>query len=136
MAVGNGEMRPINLGKLVRVNCKEQQASKNTAKKTASDMRVFERYCKTINEERAIETTPVEELDVLLGKDVPKLNGDNYEPDSLTAFQRSINRHIQLKRSDIDNIKDRSFATSRAILAAKRKLLRKVQNQMLPRPSP
>ena len=78
----------------------------------------------------------MEELDVLLGKDVPKLNGDNYEPDSLTAFQRSINRHIQLKRSDIDNIKDRSFATSRAILAAKRKLLRKVQNQMLPRPCP
>ena len=45
-----------------------------------------------------MEKIPSNELDIVLGhifKDIRKKNGDEYEPDSLTAFQSSINRNLQ-----------------------------------------
>ena len=83
----------------------EQQANKNTTRNTVSDMKIFERYCKQVKEERAIETIPKSELDCLLGhffKDVTKTNGENYEPDTLTAIQRSLNRYLRKKGSNFD----------------------------------
>ena len=62
-----------------------------------------------MNEFRAIESIPVDVLGHF-SKDLTKLNGENHEPDSLTGFQRGINRHLQIKRSGI------AFATSRATL--------------------
>ena len=75
----------------------EGQANINTTKKATSDLRVFERYCSNINETRDVENIPFNELNIVLGhffKDMRKKNSDEYEPDSLTAFQRSINRHL------------------------------------------
>ena len=72
----------------------EKQANANTLKKTLSDMRIWERYCEQVGETRKMEKIPIEELDRLLGhffKDVKKQDGQEYEPDSLTSFQRSFN---------------------------------------------
>ena len=73
-----------------------------------------------------METLPAARLDHLLCKffiNVRKVNGEEYEPDTLTGFQRSIQWH----RSDLDvemNIlKDTEFLKSRKVLAAKRKSL-------------
>ena len=105
----------------------EQQANKNTSKKTISDIKIFERYCKQVKEERAIENIPEIELDCFLGlffKDITKTNGENYEPDTLTGIHRSLNRYLHQKGSTIDIIADRAFQTSRITLAARRKQLR------------
>lgn len=56
--------------------------------------------------------------------DIRKQNGGEYEPDSLTALQSSINRHLQKKGGHVDIITDREFETLRSVLAAKRKHLR------------
>lgn len=105
----------------------KQQANKNTTTKTASDLRVLQRYCDEVKEKRAIETIPVKELDILLGhffKEVKKVNGHDYEPDTLTGFHRSISRYLKEKGVNYDIIADREFHISRATLAARRKQLR------------
>ena len=53
-----------------------------------------------------------------------KVNGDEYEPDSLTSFRNSINRHLreqQYKYSLIDSLE---FSKHREVLKAKRKQLK------------
>ena len=82
--------------------------------KTASDMHVFEHYCSSImgNKERC----PVAELDLLLGhffKDITKSNGEDYEPDSPTAF---TNQHLKQKGYSLDIITAKEFETSRQAL--------------------
>ena len=71
------------------------QRSSNTVKKTKSDMRALQRFCASINETREPEKMTSSELDKLLSKffkDVKKENGKEYEPSSLTSFQRSFQR--------------------------------------------
>ena len=68
---------------------------------------------------------PPEELDHLLGKffkAVRKINGEEYEPITLTGLQRSIQRFLSDSGSKM-NILDDEFAFSRKVLEAKRKNL-------------
>jgi hypothetical protein len=64
--------------------------------KTKSDMKVFQRYLETVNKnEKQIEYLPIAELYHLLCEffiNVRKGNGDEYEPSSLSSFQRSLQR--------------------------------------------
>ena len=57
-------------------------------KKTSSDMKCFYRFLGEINKKNVqILDLPPEELDHLLGKffkDVRKINGEEYEPNTLT----------------------------------------------------
>ena len=70
------------------------QKAKTTITKTKSDTKIFQRYLETINEgEKQIEYLLKAELDHLLCKffiNVRKANGDEYEPSSLSSFQRSL----------------------------------------------
>lgn len=78
------------------------------------------------NETREIEALPVHELDTLLCKffmETRKRSGEEYEPDSLSSFQRSIQRHLSDKESSVNILKDTAFQRSRKVLAAKRKQL-------------
>ena len=74
----------------------QEQKSENTVKKTSSDMKCFYRFLGEINKTNVqILDLPLEELDHLLGKflkDVRKINGEEYEPSTLTGLQRSIQR--------------------------------------------
>ena len=98
------------------------QNAKNTITKTKSNIKVFQRYLETINEgEKQIEYTPKAELDHFLCKFF--INGDEYEPSSLSSFQRSIQRHLSDNNILTNILKDAEFEKSRKVLAAKRKNL-------------
>ncbi|KAK2557412.1 hypothetical protein P5673_020529 [Acropora cervicornis] len=53
----------------------------------------------------------------------PKKNGQECEPDSISGFQRSIQRYLSEKGSSVNILKDKDFEKSRKVLAAKRKSL-------------
>jgi hypothetical protein len=89
------------LNKTNNRNCQEKieefilnQKAKTTITKTKSDMKVFQRFLVTVKKgEKQIEYLPKAELDHLLCKffiNVRKANGDEYEPSSLSSFQRSL----------------------------------------------
>ena len=102
------------------------QKSSNTVKKTKSDMRALKRFCSTIDETREPETMTAKKLDKLLSrffKDITKENGEEYEPSSLTSFQRSFQRYFSEKKLPFNISEDDEFSRSRQVLAAKRKSL-------------
>ena len=104
----------------------QEQKSKNTQYKTKSDLNAWKKFCESLKESRAIENIPANELDLLLSKffiSVRKQNGTEYEPGTLSGFQRSFQRYLHEKGSLINILKDNEFSKSREVLAAKRKNL-------------
>ena len=104
----------------------EEQRSKNTNYKTRSDLNAWKKFCGSLKECRALENIPANELDLLLCKffiSVRKQNGTEYEPGTLSGFQRSFQRYLHEKGSLINILKDNEFSKSREVLAAKRKNL-------------
>ena len=74
----------------------EEKRNSNTTKKTKTDLNVWTRWCNSINERRPMEDIPPEELNSLLAHffiKVRKLNGEEFEPGTLTSFQRSFDRY-------------------------------------------
>ena len=72
------------------------------------------------------KNVPADALNKLLGKffkDVRKQNGSEYEPDSVSSFQRSIQRRLKELKVSFNILKDEEFCRSREVLAAKRKNL-------------
>ena len=103
-----------------------EQKSANTTKKTTTDMNTFSRYVKTIGMSESVENLPASELDHLLCKffmNIRKKNGEEYEPDTISGFQRSIQRYLSEKGSSVNILKDKDFEKSRKVLSAKRKSL-------------
>ena len=97
----------------------QEQKSENTVKKTSCDMKCFYRFLGEINKTNVqiLDLTP-EELDHLLGKffkDVRKINGEEYEPSTLTGLQRSIQRFLSDFGSKMNILKDDEFAFSRKV---------------------
>ena len=105
----------------------KEQKSENTTKKTVSDMKTFQRYLSSISKgDKEILDLPADDLDHLLAKffkDVRKINGDEYEPDTLSGFQRSIQRFLSDGKSPFNILEQKEFQMSRKVLAAKRKSL-------------
>jgi len=59
-------------------------------------------------------------------KDVHKQNGGEYEPDSISNFQKSIQRHLKDLKLPFNILQDNEFRCSRKVLAGKRKNLVKL----------
>ena len=55
-----------------------------------------------------------------------KKNGQETEPDSISGFQRSIQRYLSEKGSFVNILMDKDFEKSRKVLAAKRNVLKLV----------
>ena len=73
-----------------------------------------------------IESLPDSKLDHLLSKfflNGRKKNGEEYEPATVSSFQRSIQRYLSEKKYPFNILKDNEFEKSRKVLAAKRKSL-------------
>ena len=73
-----------------------------------------------------IESLPASELDFLLSNfflNARKKNGEEYEPATVSSFQRSIQRYLSEKKYPFNILKDNEFEKSRKVLAAKRKSL-------------
>ena len=79
-----------------------QQKSANTNKKTATDMNTLLRYMEANGmKNEKIESLPASELDHLLSKfflNARKQSGDEYEPATVSRFQRSIQRYLSEKK--------------------------------------
>ena len=74
-----------------------------------------------------MEDIPPEELNSLLSHffiKVRKLNGEEFEPRTLTSFQRSFDRYLRQHGKDYNIIQDKIFESSRKALESKRKQLR------------
>ena len=82
---------------------KSVAVNKNTSRSTKQWMNVFQSWAKSRHLENvSIETLPPEELDTILTKfyaEVKKMDGDDYEPESLKIMQSAIERHLKDKLS-------------------------------------
>jgi len=106
----------------------QQNRARNTVNKTRSDLNVWKRWCNSVQEQRELQVLPSAELNRLLShffKTVTKANGEEYEPGTLTSFQRSIDRHLRDVGQTRSILRDPEFEGSRQVLEAKRKLLRR-----------
>ena len=73
------------------------QKAANTVAKTRSDVKKFEGFLQQVGEEREISILPSADLDTHLCNffiHVKRNDGQDFEPDSLTALHRSIQRHL------------------------------------------
>ena len=105
----------------------EENRNENTTRKTKTDLNVWKRWCESVKETRAIEEIPAEELNSLLCHffvKVRKLNGEDFEPGTLTSFQRSFDRHLRQVGKCYSILQDKTFEKSREALESKRKQLR------------
>ena len=108
----------------------EANRNRNTTKKTKTDLNVWSRRYNSqnsINERRPMEDIPPEELNSLLAHffiKVKKLNGEEFEPGTLTSFQRSFDRYLRKHGMNYNIIQDKIFESSREALESKRKKLR------------
>ena len=106
----------------------EQQKNINTKRKTESDLRKWYQWNEEHGETRELKDIPPSELDSLLSHffvTVRKNDGSLYELDTLSWFQRSIDRHLMQQRKPFSIIRDQQFASSREALKASRKHLKK-----------
>ncbi|XP_077990940.1 uncharacterized protein KIAA1958-like [Glandiceps talaboti] len=78
-------------------------------------------------EKRKLEAIPPCDLDPLLSRfylSIRKKNGEEYEPDSISSYQKSIDRYLRDYNYGLSIIRDEDFGKSREALAAKRKQLK------------
>ena len=83
----------------------ESQRPGSTSKKTTYDINVIKKYFESINERREIENILPKELNIQLAKffmNVRKKNGDVYKPTPLKGFQRSLQRYLNDKSSQVN----------------------------------
>ena len=106
----------------------DEQKNRKTKRKTGSDINKWYKWCEEHNETRKLEELPPPDLDRLLGHffvSVQKKDGTVYEPDTLTSFQRSLDRHLTKDlHKPFSIIRDTEFAPSREKLGAARKWLK------------
>ena len=82
----------------------ECQRPDNTSKKTTYDINVIERYFESINEKRNWKHTS-QGTKYPAGKifhECTQKNGDVYEPNSLKDYQRSLQRYLKDKSSQVN----------------------------------
>ena len=85
---------------------------------TKSDLNALKKFCESLKETREIEDIPANELDLILSKffiAVRKQNGTEYEPGTLSGFQRSFQRHLHEKGSLINILKSSSLRALRIV---------------------
>ena len=101
--------------------------SRSTWSKTNREVERFQRFlADQHNEYRVLTDIPVKTLDIYVGEwllSLKKPDGSDYEPDSITSFHRSIDRHLRSKGYAFSLVKSTEFDTSKQVLNAKRKEL-------------
>ena len=105
------------INKFVRIN-----RGKNMVKKTESDLQRWRDWCTTIGEKRDILDIPTKELNKFLCHFFVKAtscSGKDYESDTLTCFQRSIDRYLCENGQKRSIIMDKEFQGLQEALQAK-----------------
>ncbi|XP_053403213.1 uncharacterized protein LOC128558312 [Mercenaria mercenaria] len=129
-----------------------ENKTKNTSYKTRSDLKIFSDWAQSVGELRPVETIPMEELDSLLARfyldkkrfyptrkhgnillytyhscffsAVRKRDGSEYEPDTISAIQNSLDRHLKENKVKFSIKRDEGFSHSNRVLESKRKSLK------------
>ncbi|XP_070567248.1 uncharacterized protein KIAA1958-like [Ptychodera flava] len=104
--------------------------NKNTVKNTSTAGTQFTEYVRFADplETRPIEDMPANDLDDYLSSfflSTRQKDGCEYEPDTLTDYQKGIDRYLQEKNYGLSISRDNEFKRSRNVLAAKRSALKK-----------
>ncbi|XP_045159791.1 uncharacterized protein KIAA1958-like [Mercenaria mercenaria] len=105
----------------------EENKNKNTSYQTKSDLKIFSDWAQSVGELRPVETIPMEELDSLLARfylAVRKRDGSEYEPDTISAIQNSLDRHLKENKVKFSIKRDEGFSHSNRVLEPKRKSLK------------
>ena len=105
------------------------QDAKTTIASNKFANRAVKKFFSEIGEMREINSIPCNELDGLLARffmEVKKINGKPYEPDCLSTIHRSVKRFLDNANYPANILVDKSFETSRKVLAARRKELWKL----------
>jgi hypothetical protein len=108
----------------------------NTKRVTDCHIGLLTKWLKSNNDFRNPEDIPPSELDLCLAKFFMSIRKEGkfglehvsrqYEPETLSAIHSSIQRHLSMKKYGNNIKKDHVFEHSRAVLAAKRKELKKL----------
>lgn len=105
-----------------------EQRNPRTKKKTDSDIRKFTKFIEeAYSEKRNITNINTYQLDNYLCHfllEIRKPDGSEYEPDSLTSFRNSIDRHLRQERYKYSLVNSLEFSKHREILKLKRKQLK------------
>ena len=107
----------------------EHQENANTKKKTVPDLKLFNEFLNSEEEERKIENIPAAELQHLAKKfvlGVRKKNGEEYEPSSLRGFLQSVDRYLRKKGCTFSLLNDKEFCEVQDILKKKQKQLKAI----------
>ena len=102
----------------------EEQRPENTKKKTLYDINIWKRYLSSAGEERNIEDIPAKDLNLHMCRffmEIKKKDGEQYEPTTLTSFQRSLQRYLNDHGSTLNIVKDQQFSLSRDALSKKKR---------------
>ena len=99
-----------------------EKPNKITTKKAQSDLNVFYRWAKTVNETRTLENMSEQELDKLLAHfflNAHKQNGEEYKPDTLTSMLQSFDHLLREKGKHYSILTDIQFVKAREALSCK-----------------
>ena len=106
---------------------REKSDAKNTLRSTGNWLRVYQSWAKIRRLNEQLETYQPSDLDVVLQRfytEVRKMNGKEYEPDSLKVMMGSLDRHLKSLKYPTSIINGMEFLSSRKVLDEKlRKLL-------------
>jgi len=105
----------------------DHATNKNTTKATNQWMRCYHTWATLWSQEKRIETLPPTELDQILQvfyAEVKKTNGEDFEPNSLSALQNGIERYLKDRNYNFSILRSTEFKTSRSVLEGKARLLR------------
>ena len=94
-----------------------------------SDLKLFNEFLNSEEEERNIENTSAAEQQlakkfVLRAR---KKNGEEYEPSSLRGFLQSVDRHLRIKGCTFSLLNDKEFCEVQDILKKKQKQLKAIR---------
>ena len=106
---------------------KNSNVKANTERSTKTWMNVWLKWCSARGISQPIEYFPCQQLDNLLSKfyaEVKKVNGADYEPESLRVMQAAIDRYLREKDYGESIISSRQFCQSIKTLNAKAASLR------------
>ena len=103
----------------------------NTTRKIRSGMQIFTTHLNTKHpavDVTKLNTCPAVEMDRYLAgflMELKKTNGDDYQPDTITSYQRSIGQGLREMGCPYDVVRDKEFKLTKEVLATKRKLLKR-----------
>ena len=100
---------------------------KNTQRSTHGWMKVFSSWAESRGFEKQIELYEPSVLNKTLEQfytEVRKVNGQEYEPDSLKVMLAALDRHLKDKGFPLSIISGREFASSKNVLEGKARQLR------------